>query len=314
MSDYELYVFILCLIVFVLLTALFGVLIVSLVKSSLRLIRGGLEDKRILAEYDKYNQEKKEEKGSGWFKKLASVFFFILIFSVFAFSVALKIMDTQVTSIPQARVVLSDSMQKKYEGNTYLFENNLNDQFSRFDLVITHKLPEEFDLQTFDIVVYEVDDTLLIHRIVAIEESNEKHPEERWFWLQGDNVQYPDKFPVKYEQMKAIYRGVRIPYVGSFIAFLQSFAGVLCIVYILFGIFAIPVMENKIGKEEEKRLAYLLQKRKEEKRVKTKKTSVKTTAVFAPFPFGELRCINGYIFGVLPSQTTEKTEGDDESV
>lgn len=305
MNGYEIYVFVLCLIVFALLTAVFSVLIASLVKASIRLIAGGLEDKRILAEYEKSN---KQTKKTGWFERLISVLFSVVVCVLFGFSIAVKFMDKQMTSIPQFRVVLSDSMQEKYEENEYLFENNLNDQFSRFDLVITHKLPDEFDLKTFDIVVYEAGDgTLLIHRIVKIEEPAATHPNERWFWLQGDNVQYPDKFPVKYEHMKAIYRGERIPAVGSFVAFLQSPAGILCVAYILFGVFAIPAMENKIGKEEEKRLTILLQKQEEEKLAKANAPKA-NGAVFAPFPFGQLRVDNGYMYGVLPPKEKQKED------
>ena len=60
MKDYELYVFLLCIIVFALLTAVFSVLILSLLKADKRLIAGGWEDKRIWAEYEK---SKKEENG-----------------------------------------------------------------------------------------------------------------------------------------------------------------------------------------------------------------------------------------------------------
>ena len=45
MTDYEIYVFILCLIVFLILTALSVVCLWIITKLSLRLIRGGLEDK-----------------------------------------------------------------------------------------------------------------------------------------------------------------------------------------------------------------------------------------------------------------------------
>ena len=109
-------------------------------------------------------------------------------------------------------------------------------------------------MKLYDIVVYEVYDNLVIHRIVQIEEPNEKHPNERYFLLQGDDVHYPDKFPVKYKQMKGIYKGERVPMVGSFVMFLQSPAGYLCILLVVFALIAIPMMEKKIKKEEVERL------------------------------------------------------------
>ena len=251
MTAHDIYIFLLCLVVFTLLTALFSVLITYIVRLLIRIIRGGLEDKAIIEEYEK---EKSVKENNSFWDSLFSTLFCVAMFAVFAFSLCAKIDENKVAGgIPQFRVVLSQSMSKKYEKNDYLFKNNLNDQFDMFDLIVTEKLPDEFDLELYDIVVYEVDDSLVVHRIVEIEEPNEKHPNERWFRLQGDFVQYQDKFPVKYEQMKAIYTGTHIPFVGSFFAFMQSPAGYLCILLVLFGVFAVPYVERKIGDEREKR-------------------------------------------------------------
>lgn len=120
-------------------------------------------------------------------------------------------------------------------------------------MILTYKLPDEFDLQLYDIVVYEIDDVLIVHRVVGIEEPNNKHPEERWFTLQGDAVENPDRFPVRYSQMKAIYKGERIAYVGSFVLFLQSPAGWLCILLIVVYTIATPIIEARINKAKRKR-------------------------------------------------------------
>ncbi len=256
MTPYETYIFLLCLIVFIALTALFTVMVVYIVRLMVKLIRNGVEDERIWKEYQKYHGKKNK---TTWIDYVVTGVICVAMFAVFGFSVYMQVFQDSVnTDVPMYRVVLSGSMSKKDENNKYLFENNLNDQFDRFDLILTHKLPDEFDLELYDIVVYEVDDTLIVHRIVQIEEPNERHPEERWFRLQGDNVDLTDKFPVKYSQMKAIYRGERIRFVGSFFAFMQSPAGYLCILLVVLGIIAIPLMEKKIEKEELKRLRFLL--------------------------------------------------------
>ena len=256
MTAFEKYTFFLCLIIFVLLTGLFIVLIATIARQKTRLIRNGAEDKKIIAEYHKNKGKKK--KRAGFFEILFSVVFYCALFGVFGFSVYLNVVENDITqAVPTMRVVQSGSMAKKYEKNKYLFENNLNDQMQVFDLIVTRKLPDEFALELYDIVVYEVDGTLVIHRIIAIEEPNEAHPNERYFRLQGDNVHVADKFPVKYEQMKAIYEGERIPFVGSFVMFLQSPAGYLCILLIIFALIAMPSMEKKIEVEKKKRLIVL---------------------------------------------------------
>ena len=57
--------------------------------------------------------------------------------------------------------------------------------------------------------------------------------------------------------MRGIYRGERIPFVGSFILFMQSPAGWLCILLVVFALITTPILEKKIRKEENKRLVYL---------------------------------------------------------
>ena len=262
MTSFELYVFILCLIVFVLLTAVFTGMLVMMTKQSLRLIDTGAEDERIYEEYIKAQElEKNKKKMPGWLSVAFTALFACIFTGIFAFTFAVQLtQDKQTGNIPTLRVVQSESMSAKYEKNEYLFKNNLNDQFSRFDIVITYQLPKEEDLKLYDIVVYEVDNTLLIHRIVGIEEPNEKHPNERWFVLRGDANKQADEFPVKYSQMKSIYRGERVPFVGSFVFFMQSPAGMLCFLLVVFAVVATPIAEKQISNAKKSRLATILDK------------------------------------------------------
>lgn len=145
-------------------------------------------------------------------------------------------------------------MSEKNPKNLYLYKDGVDDQIGMFDLIVTHGLPAEDELEVYDIVVYEARGELIVHRIIAIEEPNEKHPNERQFLLRGDANEVSDVYPVLYSQMKAIYRGERAPFVGSFIVFLQSPAGWLCILLILTGLIAAPIAEKVIEKAKRERL------------------------------------------------------------
>ena len=57
-----------------------------------------------------------------------------------------------------------------------------------------------------------------------------------------------------YEQMRAIYRGHHIPFVGSFILFMQSPAGWLCAILIIVAMFAMPILDKMIATAELDRL------------------------------------------------------------
>ena len=268
MTPYEQYSFIVCMIVYVVLTILFTTLIVCILRLSLKLIRNGVEDEKIEREYEKACHRENGSRIGETIERVFTTLACLALFCIFGFSIYTQFVADNKTEIPTYRVVLSGSMSQKYEKNKYLFDNNLNDQFQRFDLVLTRQLPKEEDLKLYDIVVYEVDGNLVIHRIVGIEEPNEKHPDERHFRLQGDNVHVADKYPVKYSQMKAIYQGERIPHVGSFIAFLQSPAGYMCLILVFLGVLLIPMLEKKLEKEQRSRLLYIWAEEELEERKK----------------------------------------------
>ena len=252
--NYESYTLFLCLLVYVGLVALFTVMVTMITKQSLKLMRAGVDDEKIKTEYLK-NKDKKPSVILGVINLIIPIIACVIMIVLFVGSIVVgALSDNVVGDVPVMKVVSSASMSTKYEKNKYLFDNDLNDQLQVYDVIFAHKLPDEMDLKQYDIVVYEVDGNLLIHRIVNIEEPNEKHPNERYFLLQGDSVQYPDKFPVKYSQMKGIYRGERIPFLGSFVVFLQSTAGVLCMMLVVFASFAMPFIEKKFKKEKQSRL------------------------------------------------------------
>ncbi len=254
MTQYETYIFFLCLIVFILLTTLSVVCITIITTLSLRLIRSGYDDDRIKADH-----AKKRLLEPNRFSGVVNNVFTFLICLIFAgmFLVSLWVQgnpDAPTGNIPVFRVVQTGSMAKKNEKNTYLYENDIDNQIQTFDLIKIEALPDEMDLELYDIVVYEVDDMLIVHRIVEIIEPNESHPDCRYFRLQGDAIEAADRFPVTYDQMRGIYTGTRIPYIGSFILFMQSPAGWLCMLLIVIASIATPIIDKVISYERLNRL------------------------------------------------------------
>ena len=257
MTNYEIYTFVLCLIVYIMLTTASVICITLITQLYLRIIRAGLNDTRILKEY----KERVERTDFSEFLEVLSriLSFLILLAFVAAFVSAFLVQspsgNVYLTSKSNFRVVQTNSMEYKNPKNEYLFENDLNDQIQTFDVIKTAALPDEMELELYDIVVYEVDGMLIVHRIVEIEEPNEQHPDCRHFRLQGDSIESPDRFPVLYEQMRAVYTGEKIPFVGSFVMFMQSPAGWLCIILVLVAIIAAPILEKKIKDAKYERLA-----------------------------------------------------------
>lgn len=264
MTGYEIYVLILCFIVFTLLTAMFTYLIASMTKMERELIRCGRRDEAIKKEVEKeLKKNKKLSQATYWFTRFVSLILCVALLAIFGFAIYVRTTeDKAANGIPSIKVVKSESMSEKYKGNKYLFENDLNDQFGMFDLILCSHMPAEEDLELYDIVVYKYEDIYVIHRIVGIEEPNKLHPNERHYVLQGDAVETPDRLVVKYSQMQGIYEGVRIPYVGSFLMFLQSPAGWLCVLLIIFAMVITPIVEKRIEKEKNNRKLVIFAKNK----------------------------------------------------
>lgn len=259
MTNYDIYVFLLCMIVFVLLTASSAICIYLIAKLSLRLIDNGVEDENILAEYEKNKIKKPKSKYTKIIDYAVSGMVCLLFVVMLIGSLVIRFTENSCCEVlPTYRVVKSSSMAQKNEKNTYLLHSGLNDQIQMFDLIRTEKLPDEKDLELYDIVVYETDGMLIIHRIVEIEEPNDAHPDCRLFRLQGDAVDSPDRFPVVYKQMKAIYRGDRTPFIGSFILFMQSPAGWLCTLLIVIAMISAPILDKKLQKARKQRLLLYL--------------------------------------------------------
>ena len=247
-------------IVLVTLVVFFSVLITIIARQQLKLIKTGHEDERI-----KKEATKKVGKAQIVWDVIDKIVTTILCFAlIVCLGVSLFLganTDNRATRfIPSFKVVSSTSMAVKYEKNEYLFENDLNDQLLLFDVVILHELPKEEDIKLYDVVVYEtLEGVLVIHRVIGIEEANEKHPNERWFQLKGDAAENADRFPVRYSQMRSIYRGERIPNVGSFVFFMQSPAGTISFLVVILALSITPILAKKFEKEELSRVQFMLE-------------------------------------------------------
>lgn len=112
-------------------------------------------------------------------------------------------------------------------------------------------MPKQENLQVYDVVAYETNGTLIIHRIVGKQEKDG----EILYLFRGDANVYNDYQYVKYSQMRGVYNGKKIAFVGSAVLFLQSPAGWMCIIMCVFVAIALPFVDKKIEKSIKNRLS-----------------------------------------------------------
>lgn len=252
MTGFEVYSFIVCLIVFLLFGGVFAFFISYYVKTETRMVEAGLNDAVLKIEYEKL---KRKSRFSIVFDRAVSFFLCAFACLILVASIATNIIsELRPGGSLSVKVVQSQSMALAHPQNTYLEKNGLTDRLEIHDAIVLHPMPKQEELKLYDIVMYEIDGEYVIHRIIAIEEPNAKHPDTRRFVLQGDAVPYPDAKMVEYSEMRGIYYGQKIPYVGSFVMFIKSPAGWLCIALIIFVIFLAPRLERKMWETKMKQL------------------------------------------------------------
>ena len=111
MGEYDIYVLILCLIVFIALTAVFVIGIVYIAKLLMRLIKTGAEDEKLKTEYQKSQIKTKGAKILSVIDKVFSAFLCFIVVMVFVFSIIVNANENRLTGAnPTMKVVKSGSM------------------------------------------------------------------------------------------------------------------------------------------------------------------------------------------------------------
>lgn len=197
--------------------------------------------KRALADLDQHlsdaslcgevlEKRKKKARVPKWLRISKKVLVVLgdVVLTVLAFLFVLSLLDRVLDNFDlplQAMVVASPSMAEKNEKNAYLEENGLDDQLQVYDLVFVEKVDDFDDIDLYDIVCYvDGEGKQIIHRVIGFEDEK--------LVMRGDANQASDPSTVSFAQVVGKYTGVRIPWVGFFIFYLQSDYGIMAVVMI----------------------------------------------------------------------------------
>lgn len=250
MTPFDIYLLVVSIVVIIALAVFFSFVIWYIYTLTLRLIYAEYYDPDIMEDYA-YPKRFTFLSNIG---KVASAALCVLLTIVLLFCVVLGITENSITkSIPSLKVVKSESMSTKHSENEYLVNNDLNDQIQMFDVIVSQPLPAEKDIELYDVIIYERDGNLIVHRVVYIAEPADGSSEGRLFYTRGDANKLNDSMPVEYSQIRGIYLGERIPFVGSFVMFMQSPAGIICMLLTIFCMIIMPIVDDKIDEARNQR-------------------------------------------------------------
>ncbi len=150
-------------------------------------------------------------------------------------------------------VVASGSMSQKNAENGYLIENDLNNQFDTYDVIIIHKVKDKSELALYDIVAYSnktLDETI-IHRIIGYDDYGN-------YLTRGDSNNATDTYHPSFEDIIGKYDNHRIRKVGAFVLFLQSYSGIITIAALVYSLFMSEHYSAKMKEDKETREKKLL--------------------------------------------------------
>lgn len=237
--------------------AVFTMLYRSYARASITQTESGKRDIELIdrALNDKSEKASRRKKISSVVKTVVFVVFLVLVVPLFVFSLVNRFADGKPVFGKSIMVVASGSMSEKNEANGYLVTNDLNNQFAQYDIIVLEQVVSVDELSVYDVIAYRNDAGInVIHRIREKVASGEQTK----FITRGDANNADDKYQPSFDDVLGVYRGARLPFVGMFVMFLQSYAGIITVISLFYCLFMIDYVYRKIEKCEDKRISELL--------------------------------------------------------
>lgn len=150
--------------------------------------------------------------------------------------------------------VASGSMSEKNPANPYL--SGIDNQFYTYDMILLERVESATDLKLYDVIAYVNDEGVnVIHRIVGFEPTSSGVR----MITRGDSNNQDDQYRPSFQDVLGRYTDQRIPYVGIFVMFLQSYSGIITVIAVIYCLFMIESVGGKLHRAREKRLSLLLE-------------------------------------------------------
>jgi signal peptidase I len=236
----------------VLFTLLFG----NYSKSAIKEVNEGERDIELIDKSLKENTKKGKSKKrvSSIVSKVIFWLFIILFVPLFVYSMIYRVQDKIPTFGGKSVLVVgSGSMSYKNDANPYLEGNNLNNQFSTYDMIVIEKVDTKDSLKLYDVVAYynpELKETV-IHRIIQINDDST-------YTTRGDANNASDSYNCSFSDIQGRYTGTKIKVIGVFIMFFQSAPGIITLVGILYILLLIDRDNGKIDEATTSRATLLM--------------------------------------------------------
>ena len=227
-------------------SAVVTILFYNYIRSAIKEVRNGERDVELvdLMVYESDQKVVRKQKASSIIKNVVYYTFLAILIPIFGLSLYSRIKNN-VTQFGDniVLVVASGSMSFKHDNNDYLITNNLNNQFNTYDLVALSVVHDDTPLRRYDIIAYRNDKGVnVIHRIIDFNTSGS----ELRYITRGDANPSSDTYQPRRVDILGKYKERRIPGIGIFVMFFQSYAGMMTVVAVIYCMLMTSFLRKKL--------------------------------------------------------------------
>lgn len=144
-------------------------------------------------------------------------------------------------------IIQTGSMETKNDNNSYLKDNNLNDQIMAYSLIGLEDVDNEKEIKLYDIYSYkDNEDNIIIHRLINITNENGTN----YYTFRGDANPYSASYETKltYDKILAHYTGYHSFGLGITVNYLRSNIGIITVSLALILILIYDIFDAYLGK------------------------------------------------------------------
>lgn len=235
-------------IITIVVVALLTIIIFSLAwlgyKSCLRMYRieiaHGKHDAEIIKEYD---HKRKGLGGIIW-----SYLALLLLISLFTTGLVYRVNNENITIDNKTILVIKSNSMSDFYDDDYAeaLSNDRSLQFSIADICVFEKVSEEDELIKGEVYGYKYKNIIITHRLVNINDDGT-------YEFRGDNNSSSDVYHIKRDSIIYHYVGSKIPGLGAFVLYAQSYFGIWSLICIVGISISSEIIARKISRSMKER-------------------------------------------------------------
>ena len=238
--------------------ALFTILYTSYSRAAIDEYSAGKRDVELIEEtiFENINSKKRYRRLYRRIKQIAFYVIIAVLIPFLVFSVLTKFTDGVFMPGGKGMIAVASGSMEDINPKNPNYEKILGktDRFNTYDVIFIDKVDFPTELSVLDVIAFkDKNGTNIIHRIVDVEFENG----EMRYVTCGDNNTANDSYRVPFDSVLGRYGGERIPFIGIFVMFLQSYSGIVTILAIIYCLVMIEFINERMFRAQNDRLDIL---------------------------------------------------------